>query len=130
MSDYREAEDIRIHRVKALIFKAVPGVEYRWQNPVPVYSGGRLVGAAVLENHVGDLYANVMVDYETPERMDIETRNIWAIPDRVKIARTYRPCECGQAQVPCGQVMTVGALRLSLQPMDISEEPLNTGPIL
>lgn len=130
MTDSQESEGVRIYRVKALIFKATPGVEPRWENPVPVYSGSKLVGAAVLDVQAGDLYANLMLDYETPERMDIETRNVWAIPDRVRISQSYRPCECGRGKVLGGHVMTVGALRLSPRPMDSSEEPLNTGLIL
>lgn len=142
MSDYDEddlapatrkafADDqTRLYRIKSMLFKAVPDVECRWENPVPIYSGSRLVGAAVLDFHARDVYATLMLDYESPERLDIETSAVWAIPDRVKISQTYRPCECGRGKVMAGRVMTIGALRLSPKPMDPGEYPLTDGLIL
>lgn len=83
----RVVAEERLWRFKAMVIRVTPGTFLSFNNPVPVHTvgiGGRskLIGCAVLYVEGGDIIADGVLDYATPERLDIETgqRQWWLTP--------------------------------------------------
>jgi hypothetical protein len=75
--------DIKLWRPEAIVMRLSDTDvfnDYRFENPVPVYSGDLLVGSATLEIRGKDIHASLFVDYEIPERLEAEEGLIWALP--------------------------------------------------
>lgn len=77
----------RLWRFKAMVIRVSPGAVFAFTNPVPVYTVGnratsKLIGCAVLYLEGKDIIADGVLDYATPERLDIETgqRQWWLTP--------------------------------------------------
>lgn len=47
--------------------------DFRYENPVPVFSDDKLVGFAYMYRMGQSLYADVAVDYSIPARLSVET---------------------------------------------------------
>lgn len=74
MSDDKAYRDIRVYRFKVALFKPIPGVEFRADGPVPVYSENeKLIGfATIADTNQGYSLASCAIDPATPERLDLE----------------------------------------------------------
>jgi hypothetical protein len=56
-------------------------IDWRFANPIPVLSSGKVVGYAALNKDGADIYADVFIDYNIPERLDVEAgTKVWAVP--------------------------------------------------
>ena len=76
-------EEVRFWRFKSVVLSILdPVISYSWSNPLPVYSGNKIVGHANLYVENGKLLADHVVEYATPERLEVEVGNrVWTLPN-------------------------------------------------
>ena len=106
-NDYSDDSD------KTWRFNAVlpdfPTPNLHWSNPVLIYTGSVLVGAATLSLEAGAVVARASVMYSIPERLSAETGQSYYLLPRVRVdlapfdetlvlALELRP-DCGDANV-------------------------------
>lgn len=88
-------DDVKLWRFRADVLRRFePDALYLYRNPVPVVAGQQLVGFAAIgaEEHYSRnppphrIWADAAVEYELPERLDVETgRRLFLLP-RVRIS--------------------------------------------
>lgn len=93
---------------------------YIVENPVPVYSGQDIVGHANLSVAGTAVKADIFVDYNTPERLDVETgKDIYAMV-RAEINQEYTRHRDGIEALP-GAEFRVTGLELTTSRQDRGE---------
>lgn len=75
-------EEPRLWRFSAIVMAHLsPDTVFQWMNPVPVYGDGKLVGHASLYSNKHKLLGDFVVEYQLPERLEVEIGNrVWTLP--------------------------------------------------
>lgn len=78
-------EETRLWRPRAVVVDLSNEnrvTDFRWETPIPVFSGNRCVGSATLERSGTQVVASLCLDYNIPERLDVENQTpVWALPN-------------------------------------------------
>jgi hypothetical protein len=65
--------DIRVYRFKTLLLKHPPGLEFRSDGPIPIYSDDdKLLGFATSTEYGAYALLDCAIDPATPERLEME----------------------------------------------------------
>lgn len=106
-------ENTRLWRPEAVVHVIRSGdlTDYRFSNPIPVYSADRLVGAATLDIRDGAIHATLSVDYSIPERLEAEIGRIWALP-HVTVRHLFLMGEPGGLPGPVQVIAQIDGIQL------------------
>jgi len=62
-----------------------PNIYYKYVNPIPVFSGPKLVGCGVIYEELGSMKVEGFLDYAIPERLDAENGVSWWLLPRAVV---------------------------------------------
>lgn len=71
----------RLWHFKTIVYPYANEYNWEWSNPVLVYSGQRLIGCASVYIDANRVLCEGILDYATPERLDVENGlKAWLLP--------------------------------------------------
>jgi hypothetical protein len=91
------------------------GISYDYENPIPVYSGDKQVGSALLTIEGYAVKAELFTEYGVPERLDVENGNSVYIKLHAYAEKEYVRVRDGVESLP-GARFVVTSLEFTKEP--------------